>query len=159
MSTSQRVRRTMGLATLLATLGLTANAGLAAAAVTHTHTSERNVVSTEYFPDDICGPRAGWTTFTSSDKLVVTDLGDSVHVTFTEHGTYVTDFDDPAIADYASSFTGAVQFNLTRGGTITLSNQWRDFPGTIQIHEHITFVQVGDDIRIDRDELTVTGCP
>lgn len=159
MSKSQRIRRSMGLATVLATLGLAANAGLAAAAVTHIHVSQRNVVTTEYFPDDICGPRAGWTTFVSSSKLVVTDLGDSLHATFTEHGTYFTDFDDPAIEDYSSSFTGAFEFNLTPGGTTTLTNQWRDFPGTIRIHEHVNFVQVGDDILVNRDELSVTGCP
>ena len=159
MSMSHRIRRAVGLATLLATLGLSANTGMAAAAVTNIHVKQSNVVTTEYFPDDICGPRAGWTTSVSSYKLVVTDLGDSFHATFTEHGTYFTDFDDPASEDYSSSFTGAFEFNLTRGGTTTLTNQWRDFPGTIRIHEHINFVQVGDDILVDRDELSVTGCP
>jgi hypothetical protein len=143
----------------LAILTLALTAGSASAAVIHTKQSTRDVVRTEYFPDDICGPRAGWTTFVTSSHLEVTDLGDSVHVAFGEHGTYATDFDDPRIADYTSRFTDAQQFTITRGGTVVFTEQWRDFPGTIRIHEHIVFVEVDGDVRIDSDVLSVTGCP
>jgi hypothetical protein len=149
----------LGAVTLLAVLTVGLTAGTAAAAVSHTHDSTRDVVRTEYFPDDICGPRAGWTTFVTSTHLVITDLGDSIHVAYGERGTYTTDFDDPSIADYSSRFTDAQHFNVTRGGTVQFTEQWRDFPGTIRIHEHIVFVEVDGDVRIDRDEVTFTGCP
>ena len=144
---------------LLVVLALALTAGPTAAAVSHTRVSTRDVTRTEYFPDDICGPRAGWTTFVTSTRLEVTDLGDSVHVAFGELGTYSTDFDDPAITDYTSRFTDAGHFNITRGGSVVYTEQWRDFPGTIRIHEHIVFVEAGGDVRIDKDEVTFTGCP
>lgn len=144
---------------MLVVLALGLTAGPAAAAVSHTKVLTRDVTWTEYFPDDICGPRAGWTTFVTSTRLVVTDLGDSLHVAFGEVGTYTTDFDDPAITDYASRFTDAGHFNITRGGSVIYTEQWRDFPGTIHIHEHIVFVEAGGAVRIDKDEVTFTGCP
>ena len=87
------------------------------------------------------------------------DLGDSLHVSYTETGSYATDFDDPAIDDYASQFTEAQHFNLTRGGTVTWTEQFHDFPGTIQIKSHVTFVEVDGEARVDLSTLEVTGCP
>jgi hypothetical protein len=159
MFIGRRLHLLLGRVGLLAILTLALTAGSASAAVIHTKQSTRDVVRTEYFPDDICGPRAGWTTFVTSSHLVVTDLGDSVHVAFGERGTYSTDFDDPSIPDYTSRFTDAQHFNITRGGTVVFTEQWRDFPGTIRIHEHIVFVEVDGDVRIDSDVLSVTGCP
>jgi len=159
MFNGRRVHPHLGRVGLLAILTLGLTAGTASAAVSHTKQSTRNVVTTEHFPDDICGPRAAWWTFVSSSHLVVTDLGDSIHVVYGETGTYSADFDDPSIPDYTSRFTDAQHFNITRGGTVVFTEQWRDFPGTIQIHEHIVFVEVDGDVRIDSDVLSVTGCP
>ena len=127
--------------------------------MTHFRESNHKFVNTVYFPDDICGPRAGWTTFVVTDHLVVTDLGDSVHVVFGENGRYTTDLDDPAFADYSSQFTDAFHFNLTRGGTEVATEQFHDFPGTIRIRVHINFVAVDGEVRVDRESLSVTGCP
>jgi hypothetical protein len=65
-------------------------------------------------------------TLTWTDHLLVTDLGDSLHVVFGEQGTYATDFDDPAIEDYTSQFTDAEHFNITCGGTVVYTVQFHD---------------------------------
>jgi hypothetical protein len=124
-----------------------------------TRESQHKFVKTLYFPDDICGPRAGWTTFVVTDHLVTTDLGDSIHVVFEEHGTYSVDYDDLAIEDLTSQFTDAQHFNITRGGTVVYTEQFHDFPGTIRIKVHLVFVEVDGEVRVDRIVDSVTGCP
>lgn len=131
----------------------------AADPVTHVHESGKKEIHTEYFPDDICGPRAGWTTFVVTWRFHITDLGDSLHVNAGETGRYTTDFDDPAIEDYKSQFTEAVSFNITRGGTVTFNLQFHDFPGDIKIHVKLVFVEVGGQVMVERDVLRVEGCP
>jgi len=138
---------------------LVAPAAAAGARPAITRESNHKLVKTLYFPDDICGARAGWTTVEVTDHLVVTDLGDSLHVVFGEHGTYSTIFDDPAIEDYNSQFTDAQHFNITRGGTVVFTEQFHDFPGTIRIQVRIVFVEVGGEVHVDRFFEGVTGCP
>ncbi len=116
-------------------------------------------VTARYFPDDICGDRAGWTTFTVTYRFIVMDHGDSLHVVFGETGRYVTDFDDPSIEDYSSQFTEAGHFSLTRGGTVVFTSQFHDFPGSIQIHERVVFVEAAGSVKVDKYDLSVTGCP
>jgi hypothetical protein len=126
----------------------------------HVRTSVHREVSTEYHSEDICGPRAGWTTAVGTTTWQYTELPDgSLNFSFVETGTYHTDFDDPSIPSYDSHFTGAQHGTITRGGTEIFTSQWRDFPGSITIHEQVLFVQVGDEVKIDRDELRVDGCP
>ncbi len=125
--------------------------------------SDRTIVHKEvhpqYFPDDICGDRAGWTTFTTTWRFIVKESGDSIKIVFGETGRYVTDFDDPATEDYSSQFTQAGHAGVTSSGVVTYNSQFHDFPGTIDIHEHVVFVEVNGSVRVDRDVLTVTGCP
>jgi hypothetical protein len=123
------------------------------------HESAKKEVTTLYFPDDICGPRAGWTTFVETWRFHATDLGDSLHINAGETGWYTTDFDDPSIEDYRAQYTEAVAFNLTRGGTATFTSQFHDFPGDIRIHEQIVFHEVDGEVLVEREVFRVTGCP
>lgn len=118
-----------------------------------------NEVTTQFFPDDICGERENTTTFTTTWRFIVKESGDSLAVVFGETGRYETDFVDPSIQDYKSQFTEAGHFNLTPGGTVVFTSQFHDFPGTIDIRERIVFVESQGSVRVDRYALTVTGCP
>ena len=151
--------RTTTLGVALSWLLLAAGPVAAGGPVTHTRDSAQKETYSLYFPDDICGPRAGWTHFTLTRTFHVTDLGDSVHVTAIDTGRYSTDFDDPAVADYESQFTEAMHFSLTRGGATTFSYQFHDYPGDITIRGHTVFVEVDGLVKVDRESFVVDGCP
>lgn len=145
---------------IVATLLSAAPVAAADSPVLHGGGSALKEVSREYFPDDICGPRAGWTEFVTTYHWGYTELPDgSFSFFYVETGTYHTDFDDPSIPPEDSQFTGAEHGSLTRGGTVVDTIQWHDFPGTITIHEQLLFVQVGDEVQLDRYTLRVDGCP
>jgi hypothetical protein len=152
-------KRTTAIGVALAWLLLAAGPVAAGGPVTHTRDSAQKETYSVYFPDDICGPRAGWTTFVLTRLLHITDLGDSLHATAIDTGRYSTDFDDPAIEDYESQFTEALHFNLTRGGTTTFSYQFHDFPGDITIRGHTVFVEVEGLVKVDRESFVFDGCP
>lgn len=116
-------------------------------------------VKVEEFTDDICGDRANSTTFTTTWRLIVKESGDGLSVVFGESGRYETDFDDPSIEDYSSQFTEAGHFNITPGGVVVYTMQFHDFPGTIDIRQHVVFVESNGSVKVERDDLTVTGCP
>lgn len=149
--------QTLVLAALMVTVALPVQS--AGAKPTIERTIVHKEVKTVYFPDDICGDRAGWTTFTVTYRFIVMDHGNSLHVVFGETGRYVTDFDDPSIEDYSSQFTEAGHFGLTPGGTVVVTSQFHDFPGSIQIHERVVFVEAAGSVKVDSYDLTVTGCP
>lgn len=128
--------------------------------VLHDGARAQKEVALEYFPDDICGPRAGWTEFVTTYQWKYTELRDgSFNFVYIETGSYHTDFDDPSIPSEDSQFTGAFHGTITRGGTLLYTSQWHDFPGSITIHEQVLFVQVGDEVKVDRYVLRVDGCP
>jgi hypothetical protein len=131
----------------------------AAGPVEHVRESAQHEIKVAYYPDDICGPRGGWTTYSLTWHYQVTDLGDSVHVGYVETGAYSANYDDPALEDTTGQFTEAIHFNLTRGGTATYTEQFHDFLGTIQIWVHITIAEQNGIVRLDRSVLKVTGCP
>ncbi|MDH4143337.1 MAG: hypothetical protein OEV61_12070 [Chloroflexota bacterium] len=116
-------------------------------------------VSSQYYDDDICGDRAGWTTYTVTWRVHWVEFADSFHLSYTATGRYVTDFDDPAIEDYEGQFTASTHFNLTPGGTVTATEQFHDSPGSIQIKTHAVFTEVDGAVRVDRYSIDVTGCP
>ena len=74
-----------------------------------------DVIFTQSFPDDVCGPRAStetWRVRTEMNHL--TQLPDgSFALTDFETGTIFDDFDDPSIPDSSSQFTNTFQRNLT----------------------------------------------
>jgi hypothetical protein len=158
----RRSRGGLSAAVAVAALATAVVAGPVAAAspVEHGGDIGHHVIKTEYFPDDICGPRSGWTTFDETFHLRYTQLPDGSYTfSHVETGTYHTDFDDPTIPSYDSQFTEADHGTVTPGETSIYTSEFHDFPGTITIREHIVFVQVGDEVRIDQDVLTVDGCP
>jgi hypothetical protein len=150
----------LGLGAAIAITVLAAGSVAAASPVGHARAGAQRQVETIYYPDDICGPRSGWTTVTTTFRWSYIELSDGrFNFSYTETGTYHTDFDDPSIPSYDSQFTGAQHGTVTRGGTQIFTSTWHDFPGSITIREQILFVQVGDEVKIDRDDLLVEGCP
>ena len=114
----------------------------------------------QVFSGDICGDRSGVDTFTVTSRFMATAFEDgTVNVVYGETGSYTTDFDAPNIEDHTSQFTGAGHLRLTRGGTLTFTEQFHDFPGTIQIHTQVVVVEVDGQLKVDRELLSVTGCP
>ena len=161
MST-KHARRPIGFAlgVAMAISVLAAGPVAAASPVGHARSSAHREVSTTYYPDDICGPRSGWTTAVVTYHWQYTERSDGTfNFSYVETGIYHTDFDDPTLPDYDSQFTGAQHGTVTRGGTQIYTSQLHDFPGSITIHEQVLFVQVGDEVMLDRDDLRVEGCP
>jgi hypothetical protein len=116
---------------------------------------------TEFFPDDICGPRASNVTFTF--KAQVTHFTQSPDGTFNfvdvETGTYHVDFVDPALAPQDSQQTEAFHVALTPGGVNVASLQFHDHPTGLRIWEHLVLTVVNGNVIVDRDITGVTGCP
>ena len=153
-------RRNLSIGLSVLVLLMSAAPALGAGPPTHIRESGHKEVTTVYFPDDICGPRAGWTTFTETWQFHVVDLGDSIHLIAPETGRYHTDFDDPSIEDVDAQWTETVSFQLTRGGTVVFSEQLHDFlGGDVRIHSQVVFVEVDGTVKVDRQIFRVEGCP
>jgi hypothetical protein len=139
---------------------MVATPAAAGSPVQHYRDSARAEVTTVYYDDDICGPRAGWTEYSVTWHVVYSERPDgSFNFVYGETGTYHTDFDDPSIPDYDSQFTEQQHGSVTAGGTTIWTAQFHDFPGTIRIYEQVVFVDVGGKIQVDRELLRVDGCP
>jgi hypothetical protein len=132
----------------------------AASPVLHAGDGAHRQADTVYYPDDICGPRSGWTDYVITFQWKYLERADgSFNFASVETGTYHTDFDDPTIPSYDSQFTESQHATVTPGGTWIYTRQAHDFPGSITIREQVVFVQVGDEVKLDRDILRVDGCP
>jgi hypothetical protein len=115
---------------------------------------------TEYFPDDICGPRASTVTFTIRTQVLHWTEDDSTYnVQFTETGEYHVDFIDPALEDQNSQFTESVHHVLTPGGTEVFNLTFHDFPTGIKIWERIHATFANGELVVERELQKVTGCP
>ena len=116
---------------------------------------------TEFFPDDICGPRASFVTFTIQTE--VTHFTQSPDGTFNFldvlTGTYHVDFVDPTLADQDSQQTQALHIALTPGGVNVATIQFHDHPTGLRIWEHLVLTVVNGNVIVDRDIFGVTGCP
>lgn len=143
----------------LVALLMSATPALGAGPPTQVREFGHKQVTTVYFPDDICGPRAGWTTFVETWRLHVVEFDDSIHLAAPETGWYHTDFDDPAIEDVDAKWTETVSFQLTRGGTVVFNEQLHDFLGDVRIHSHVVFVEVDGSVKVEREIFRVEGCP
>jgi hypothetical protein len=119
------------------------------------------VTFTDFFPDDICGPRASYVTFTI--KTEVTHYTQSPDGTFNfvdvSTLTYHVDFVDPTLADQDSQSTQAIHAALTPGGVFVESLQFHDHPTGLRIWEHLVLTVVNGNVIVDRDITGVTGCP
>ena len=155
--THRCVRTLLGLV-VFAVLMVPARAGAQAAPET---VVVHGSMHTETFGDDICGPRANTVVFTLRTEVAhVTWRPDgSLSFTFIETGTYNVDFDDPALADQTSQFTGASHFTVTPGATLVYSETWHDFPTGLRIWFRVNTVEVDGRLVVDREVTKVTGCP
>jgi hypothetical protein len=131
----------------------------AAGPIDHLRDGDHHEVSVVYYPDDICGPRSGWTTYDVTWHVGVTSSDDAYHLTYVENGTYAIDFDDPAIADATSQFTDAQHVNFTPGGVFVATDLEHDFPDTVRIRLQLVAVEQGGVVRVSREILDVSGCP
>jgi hypothetical protein len=116
---------------------------------------------TEFFPDDICGPRASYVTFTfRTEVTLITELADG-SFTFQDMstGTYHVDFLDPALADQDSQFAGPTHVTLAPSGTFVFSVAFHDFSTGLRIWQRLHLTVVDGRPVVDRDILKVTGCP
>jgi hypothetical protein len=154
---SLKIRSLVGVAVLV--LGVVATAANAGAS--NNTVVIHGTTFTEFFPDDICGPRASNVTFTV--QTAVTHFTESPDGTFNFVDvatlTYHVDFVDPALADQDSQQTQALHVALTPGGVNVVSFQLHDHPTGLRIWEHLVLTVVDGNVIVDRDILGVEGCP
>jgi hypothetical protein len=116
---------------------------------------------TEFFPEDICGPRASSVTFTA--KMAQWQYVERADGTWSwrdvSQVTYEVDFVDPALVDYSARLTEVNHYIMTPGDTFIVSNTYHDFGGGLKIWERLNIKDVKGDVVVDRGILKVTGCP
>jgi hypothetical protein len=116
---------------------------------------------TEFFPDDICGPRASSVTFTAttSQWQYVERADGSWSWRDVSQVTYEVDFVDSALSDYSGRLTEVNHYILTPGDTMIATNTYHDFGGGLKIWERLNLKVVDGEVLVDRGLLEVTGCP
>lgn len=146
------------LAVLLALLAVPAQA---AAPAGKTTVVVHGLTFSMFFPDDICGPRAGTTTFTIRTQVTRAweEQDGTFNVTFAETGTYHVDFVDPAIANQDSQYTQTARHAFMPSGVEVYNLTFHDFPTGIRIWERIHATFVNEQLIVEREVFKVTGCP
>jgi hypothetical protein len=149
------------LALVVAVVAVLVAGPAAAAPPTHVRLIQHHQTEIRRFADDICGPRASWTTFhTTLGQLQVVGRSDG---SFAFHETavftYDVDFDDPALPDVSGRGTEVNHFVLAPGGTFVASTTFRDFFGEVRIFVRFHLTEVNGTTVVERDLLDVTGCP
>jgi hypothetical protein len=154
-----KIRFIVGAAVGALVLGVLGTATSAAAS--NGTTVVHGITFTEFFPDDICGPRASYVTFTFQNQI--THLTQRPDGTFNfvsvSTGNYHVDFVDPTLADQDSHQTDAIHAAVTPGGVTVFDEQFHDHPTGLRISQHIVFTEVDGKVVVDRDVFSVTGCP
>jgi hypothetical protein len=119
------------------------------------------LTASEFFPDDICGPRASFVEYTGRANVThATELEDgSLSLQFVDTGTYHVDFVDPALDDQESQYTEVVHFTAAPSGTVVDSETFHDFPTGLRIYVRTHVTEVDGRLIVDRDITKVTGCP
>jgi len=118
-------------------------------------------LASEFFPDDICGPRAVTETVTNTvqvNHLAANDDG-SFHFIDFETGFVHSDFVDPSIPDTTLRRTNTEAFNLTPGGTFTATETIQVFDATLRIISAFHLTIVRDEPKVEREITLVRGCP
>jgi hypothetical protein len=158
MRTARLMRLLVVLAGLSALLAVPAHG---AAPAEKTTVVVHGLTYSQFFPDDICGPRASTTTFTIRTRVVrsTEEQDGTFNVTFADTGTYHVDFVDPAIADQDSQFTHTAHHAFTPGGVEIFNTTFHDFPTGIMIWERVHATFVNEQLVIEREVFKVTGCP
>ncbi len=138
-------------------------ASTAAAATPEVFTTVRHNVTlaSEFFPDDICGPRAVTETVTNTVQVNhLTANGDgSFHFIDFETGTLFADYVDPSIPDETFRRTEMEVFNLTPGGTFTTTNTFSQFSSTLVIRSAFHLTVVNGEPKVEHEVFMVRGCP
>ena len=153
------IRTTFVLAAMLAVLALSTSPVMAASPVTHLRDSVHRFEHTEHFSEDICGPRATTETFVTTFTFHQITKGDTIHLQFMETGSHSVIFDDPTIPSLYGHFTDAVHWNRTAGETETFIEMFHDFIGDIHIQYRYHITIVGDEIQVEQEFFSVSGCP
>jgi hypothetical protein len=146
----------------LLTLALFVVSALPAAAASDNRTVvSRGDTHTEFFPEDICGPRATTVTFTAtmSQSQYRERADGSWSYRDVAQVTYEIDFVDPALSDYSGRLTEVNHYILTPGDTFIVTNTYQDFGGDLKIWERLNIKEVGGEVLVERSILKVTGCP
>lgn len=122
----------------------------------------RGYTHTEFFPDDICGPRASSVTF--SESMAQSQLVERADGTFVYRDvsvvTYLVDFVDSALTDYPGRITEVNHYILSPGDNVFIvSNTFHDFGGDLKIWERLNVKVVNGNVLVDRHLLKATGCP
>jgi hypothetical protein len=146
----------------LLTLALFVVSALPAAAGSDNRTVvSRGFTHTEFFPEDICGPRA--TTVTFTETMSQSQYRESADGSWSFRDvakvTYEIDFVDPALSDYSGRLTEVNHFIFTPGDTFIATNTYQDFGGDLKIWERLNIKEVGGEVLVERAILKVTGCP
>ena len=157
----ERSMRTLTRLALLTVILLLASSLPAAADSNNRTVVSRGYTHTEFFPDDICGPRATTVTFTAtiSQSQYVERADGSWSYRDVAQVTYEIDFVDPALSDYSGRLTEVNHYILTPGDTFIVTNTYHDFGGDLQIWERLNVKEVGSEVLVEREILKVTGCP
>jgi hypothetical protein len=125
---------------------------------------EHNVtLASEFFPDDICGPRAVTETVTNTVQVnhLTENEDGSFHFVDFETGFLFADYVDPAIPDETFRRTNSESINLTPGGTFTTTETSTQLSagGTLRIISNFHLTVVDGEPKVERDVLLVRGCP
>jgi hypothetical protein len=134
----------------------------AAPAQTWTDVQHNVTLATEFFPDDICGPRASyetWTNKTQLTHLTVLPDGSGYHFIDFETSIIAVDYVDPTIPDTTFKWTETFGVHLTPGGTYTETTTLRQSDGTLTIRARYHLTVVDGEPKIEREASYVSGCP
>lgn len=133
----------------------------AARAEVWTDVQHNVTLPTEFFPDDVCGERASFETWTNKTQVNhLTAHGDgSFHFVDFETGVIEVDYVDPAIPDVTFKRTESFSVNLTPGGTYTETTTMRQSDGTLTIRYQYHLTVVDGEPKIEREAFMYDGCP
>jgi hypothetical protein len=121
---------------------------------------DHNVTFSEFFPDDICGPRASFVTFNARMQVFhFTETNGTFNAQFTEVMTYHVDFVDPALRDQDSRLVDSIHHSYTPGGIEVFNETFHDFPTGIKIWYRLRVMERDGQLVAEREVQKVVGCP
>lgn len=155
-------RRSLVAAAALAASAVVSSPANSAPAETWTTVLHNTTRPVEFFPDDICGPRASYESWVNKVEVNhLTALADgSYHFVDFETGYISVDYVDPAIPDAIVRRTETFNVNLTPGGvyTETLTLRQRDTNDLI-IRFSYQLIVVDGVPKVEREAFFLSGCP
>jgi hypothetical protein len=120
---------------------------------------DHNVTFSEFFPDDICGPRASFVTFNARMQVFhFTETNGTFNAQFTEVMTYHVDFVDPALRDQDSRLVDSIHHSFTPRGIEVFNEIFHDFPTGIKIWYRLRVMEHDGELVAEREVQKVVGC-